>query len=96
MSRRTRDWTFLTNHAAVLISVAREPELRIRDIAERVGITERAAHSILSDLADEGYLTIIKDGRRNSYKVHPETAMRHPMARGHQIGEVMAVLGRSD
>ena len=88
-----KTWTFLTNHAAVLISVARDPGLRIRDIAEEVGITERAAHSILADLVKEGYLSITKDGRRNTYEVHPEVRMRRDLARDHRIGEIVDILG---
>ena len=62
-------WTFLTNHAHVLLTIAAEPEIRIRDIASEVGITERAAHRIVADLEEAGYLKVTKVGRRNEYVV---------------------------
>ena len=86
-------WTFLTNHGQVLLCVARDPAMRLRDIAEAVGITERAAQRIVSDLVEEGYLERRKVGRRNEYVVNPEAPLRHPLARDHEIGEVLGVLG---
>ena len=86
-------WTFLTNHAHVLLTVSRNPDMRMRDIADAVGITERAAQRIVGDLVDEGYVTRRKVGRRNEYKVNPETPLRHPLSRDHEIGEVLDVLG---
>ena len=85
-------WTFLTNHAHVLLAIAAEPEIRIRDIAAEVGITERAAHRIVADLEDAGYLTVTKVGRRNEYVVKRELPMRHPAERHHRIGELLKVL----
>ena len=64
-SLETRSWTFVTNHAAVLLCVASDPEIRMRDIADRVGITERAAQRIVADLFDESYVTRRRGGRRN-------------------------------
>lgn len=93
-SERTKTWTFLTNHAHVLLAIAQDPEQRIRDIADVVGITERAAHAILQDLVDDGYVTVIKEGRRNSYEVHPELPFRHPSLRDHGIGEIVKVLSK--
>ena len=91
------DWTFLTNHAHVLLCVARDPGVRHRDLAVQVGITERAAQRIVADLVDAGYLTSIRDGRRNRYELHRELPLRHPLEREHQIGEILAVLeGRTD
>jgi DNA-binding MarR family transcriptional regulator len=86
-------WTFVTNHAAVLLSIARDPEVRLRDIAEEVGITERAAQRILRDLVDEGYVERRRVGRRNVYVVRPKQLMRHRVAQHHQIGELLAILG---
>ncbi|WP_199509863.1 helix-turn-helix transcriptional regulator [Nucisporomicrobium flavum] len=86
------DWTFLTNHAHVLICVARDPGLRHRDLAAQVGITERAAQRIVADLVEAGYLTSTRDGRRNRYQLHRELPLRHPLEREHQIGEILAVL----
>ena len=75
-------WTFLTNHAHALLSIARDPGLRLRDVAEQVGVTERAAQRIVSDLVDAGYLERLRDGRRNSYRVRPDRPLRvaHIMA----------------
>lgn len=89
-----RTWTFLTNHAHVLVCLAEEPDIRGRDIAARVGITERAAQSIVADLVAGGYVTRIKEGRRNRYGVNPEAALRHPLEDDHTIGELLVTLGR--
>lgn len=72
-------WTFLSNHAHVLVSVASSPMLRLRDIAEHVGITERAVQKILSDLEQAGFVRRIKDGRRNRYEVTTDGSLRHPL-----------------
>lgn len=85
-------WTFLTNHAHVLVCIARDPEIRGRDIAAQVGITERAAQSIISDLVSAGYLTRTRVGRRNRYDLHPESPLRHPLERDHTVGELLQVL----
>ena len=85
-------WTFLTNHAHVLLCIARDPDIRIRDIADGVGITERAAQRIVSDLVDEGYVQRKRVGRRNEYVVNSEVPLRHPLSRDHEIGEVLGVL----
>ncbi|WP_433304170.1 helix-turn-helix transcriptional regulator [Actinoplanes sp. CA-030573] len=86
------DWTFLTNHSHVLLCVAREPDIRHRDLAERVGITERAAQRIVADLIEAGYLTSVREGRRNRYDLNPDLPLRHPLEREHRIGEILAVL----
>lgn len=88
------DWTFLTNHAHVMLCVAQDPGVRHRDVAERVGITERAAQRIVADLVEAGYLNRIKEGRRNRYELNAELPLRHPLERGHNIGEILAVLQR--
>jgi MarR family len=85
-------WTFLTNHLHVLACLARDPELRIRDIADRIGITERATVQILSQLEATGYLTKTRVGRRNHYTVHGELPLRHPMHKGRQVGELLRVI----
>jgi hypothetical protein len=85
-------WVFLTNHAHVLLSVARDPEARARDIAERVGITERAAQRILSDLLSEGYIAKTKIGRRNRYTVNRRGHLRHPVFRDFEIGPLLDTL----
>ena len=85
-------WTFLTNHAHVLLAIAAEPDLRVRDIAERVGITERAVQRIVTELETAGYLEIIREGRRNHYRVNTSQPLRHPAEVHHQIGELLQVL----
>ncbi len=87
------DWTFLTNHAHVLLCVSKDPGMRLRDIAEAVGITERAAQRIIAELVADGYLTRERDGRRNRYQLYPELPLRHPLERSHQIGELLTTLG---
>ncbi len=86
------DWTFLTNHTHVLLCVARDPGARLRDVAEVVGITERAAQRIVAELEEAGYLTRSRDGRRNRYEVHPDVPLRHPLEREHAVGEILDVL----
>ncbi len=88
-------WTFLTNHSHVLICIAQNPEARMRDIAERVGITERAVQRIVEELSDAGYLKVEKVGRRNTYNVMGKRYLRHPVEEHVQITELLGiVLGR--
>jgi DNA-binding MarR family transcriptional regulator len=86
------NWLFLTNHAHVLLCVARDPQARTRDIAEQVGITERATQRILADLVAEGYVTRAKLGRRNRYTINPRGNLRHPIFRNLAIGPLLEVL----
>jgi DNA-binding MarR family transcriptional regulator len=88
----TGRWVFLTNHAHVLLCIARDPQARARDIAEQVGITERAAQRILADLVAEGYVTRTKVGRRNRYTINPGGRLRHPIFRDLPIGPLLDVL----
>lgn len=85
-------WTFLTNHAHVLIALASDPDLRIRDVATRVGITERAAQRILHDLVAEGYVQRRKLGRRNTYRLVLDRPLRHPVEARHTVRELIDVL----
>lgn len=87
-------WTFLTNHTHVLVCLAEEPDVRGRDIATRVGITERAAQAIVADLVADGYVTRSREGRRNRYVVHPDAPLRHPLESDHTVGELLVTLGR--
>jgi len=89
-------WTFLTNHAHVLLCVAANPQILLRDVASLVGVTERAAQRIVSELEQEGYLTRERVGRRNTYRLNPDRPLRHPLDRGHHIGELLAVFSASD
>ena len=86
------DWTFLTNHAHVLICIAQDPNARLRDVADRVGITERAAQRIVADLVEAGYVERSKEGRRNRYRLNADLPLRHPIEREHSIGEVIELL----
>jgi DNA-binding MarR family transcriptional regulator len=85
-------WTFLTNHGHVLLCLARAPDRRIRELAEDVGITERAVQRILRDLTDGGYLSVEKEGRRNHYVVRDEAPLRHPVEARHTVGELLGAL----
>ena len=85
-------WSFLTNHARVLVCIAHDPGVRLRDIAERAGITERTAYGIVTDLADAGYVVKEKDGRRNRYQVQAHLPLPETTTRETSIGEVLAVL----
>jgi predicted ArsR family transcriptional regulator len=78
----TSHWTFLTNHAHVLLCVSGDPSIRVRDIASRVGITERAALRILHDLVQDGHVVAERVGRRNRYRLLTTQPMRHPMEQG--------------
>jgi DNA-binding IclR family transcriptional regulator len=83
-------WGFLTNHAHALICIARDPGVRVRDIAECVGITERAAHRIVCDLVDGGYVEKHRLGARNFYEVHPELPLRRESVADVAVGDVLA------
>jgi predicted transcriptional regulator len=85
-------WTFVTNHTQVLVCIARDPDARLRDVAASIGITERAAQRIVSDLVDAGFLDRERVGRRNRYVVNREMAMRHPAQFGHEIGPLLELL----
>lgn len=87
-------WTFLTNHAHVLVCIAEDPDVRGRDIATLVGITERAAQAIVADLVAEGCVTRTKVGRRNRYTINSDAPLRHPLEHDHTIGELLVALGR--
>src|SRR2546423_10560129 len=88
-STQAPGWDFLTNHAHVLTCVAHDPGIRLRDIAAAVGITERAAHRILSELVEEGYVLRERQGRRNRYQVKPDLPLRHPLVEGRAVGDLL-------
>jgi hypothetical protein len=85
-------WTFLTNHAQVLVCIARDAGIRLREIGERVGITERAAHRIVVELAAAGYITRERTGRRNRYTINAHSPLPDPVARERNVGELLAIL----
>ena len=91
-ARPAGTWGFLTNHAHVLLCIARDPQSRARDIAEEVGITERATQRILADLIAEGYVTRTRVGRRNRYKINPRGHLRHPVLRDLSIKPLIEAL----
>ena len=90
-SATTPGWTFLSNHAHVLIFLLRNPDARLRDIGDAVGITERFAHSVVSDLVAAGYLSVSRTGRRNTYSVHDTLNLRHPLEADFSVGELLQI-----
>jgi predicted ArsR family transcriptional regulator len=95
-SDERKPWRFLSNHTQVLLCLRRDPDARYRDIAQMVGITERAAQRIVADLIDSGYVESERVGRRNRYRVNADVAMRHPAQDGHLIGELLDLLRLDD
>ena len=91
-----RSWRFVTNHTQVLLCIASDPGVRLRDVADTVGITERAAQRILADLVEEGYVTRERVGRRNRYVVNEDLRMRHPSQFDHEVGELLELLKLPD
>lgn len=89
---RRNHWTFLTNHARVLIAIARDPGVRLRDIAASCDLTERTVQAIVTDLETDGYLTRTRDGRRNRYAIAPGARFRHPAEAGLEIAGLLAYL----
>jgi DNA-binding transcriptional regulator LsrR (DeoR family) len=92
VERESTGWTFLTNHAHVLICLARDPDLRLTEVAQMVGIGERAVHRIVHELQAAGYLEVDKDGRRNVYTLDLEQPLRHPLEADWQIGVIVEPL----
>jgi DNA-binding MarR family transcriptional regulator len=84
-------WSFLTNHAQVLVCIAHDPEIRLREIGDSVGITERAAHRIVVELAAAGYIARERRGRRNHYTIEPDLPLPDPLARGRKVGDLLAI-----
>lgn len=95
-ARTSGTWTFLTNHAHVLVCLRSDPTLRVRDLADRVGITERAAHRILTDLTRSGYVSKERDGRRNKYRLNLDHPMRHPLERSKLVRDLLDALASTD
>lgn len=85
-------WTFLTNHAHVLLCIAQDPAIRMRDVAERVGITERAVQRIVGELEEAGYLQRERDGRQNRYEVRSNLPFRHPIERGCEVSALIEIV----
>jgi len=91
-----KSWHFVTSHTQVLLCLQRNPNTRLRDIAQNVGITERAAQRIVTDLVEADYVTRKRVGRRNHYTVNSSARMRHPSQREHEIGELLDLLRLDD
>ncbi len=89
----SEQWTFLTNHAHVLVLLDRDPNLRIRELALEVGITERATQRIIGELVESEYLTRHRQGRRNSYSLNRNRPLRHPLESHHTVGELLDAVG---
>ena len=90
------DWSFLTNHARVLLCIAHDPGVRLRDIAARTGVTERTAYGIVTDLTEAGYVVKHKDGRRNRYQIQAHLPLPETDSRERTIGEILALLTGTD
>lgn len=86
------EWTFLSNYGHVLFCITMDSTARLRDIAEKVGITERAVQRIVSELERGGIITRIREGRRNRYEVHAQEHLRHPLEAKHTVGELITAL----
>jgi predicted ArsR family transcriptional regulator len=93
---KTASWSFLTNHAQVLICLAEDPDIRLREIGDAVGITERAAHRIVTDLIASGYVSRARNGRRNRYTVRYHVPLPDPLARGQKVGDLLEILAEAD
>ena len=92
----TSAWSFLTNHAGVLLCIAQDPGARLRDIGDAVGITERAAHRIVAELTAAGYVSRRRVGRRNHYTIQSDLPIPDPLTRGQRVGDLLAILAGDD
>jgi len=90
------EWGFLTNHARVLLCIAHDPGVRLRDIAARTGVTERTAYGIVTDLTEAGYVVKHRDGRRNRYQIQAHLPLPETDSRERTIGEILALLAGAD
>ena len=96
MTSTSPTWTFLTNHTHTLLVIWRQPDVRVRDIAEQVGITERAVMRIIRELADAGVISISKQGRENRYEVVGDLHLRHPLEKNRTVGQLLEVLSKGE
>ncbi len=98
MEKAAPSWTFLTNHAQVLVCIANDPEIRLREIAALVGITERAVHRIVVELADAGYLSRRRNGRRNQYTIKSDLPIHDPVVsdRSQNVGKLLEILSGAE
>ena len=84
-------WTLLSNHGHVLVALSKDPTLRIRDLVESIGITERSVRAIIADLKDGGYISIVKSGRRNEYRINEDANFRHPAEATYQVNQLLKI-----
>jgi DNA-binding IscR family transcriptional regulator len=91
-----RRWTFLSNHGHVLVCLARNPDMRLRDIADAVGITERSTQTIVNDLEEAGYVVKERVGRRNHYRLNSDLPLRHPLEEHRAVGELLDLIVGED
>ncbi len=91
-SHETPTWSFLTNHARVLLCIAEDPGVRLREIGDRVGITERAAHRIVDELVDAGYVDRARNGRRNQYAIRRTVSLPDALVHERNVGDLLAIL----
>lgn len=89
-------WTFLTNHARVLLCVAQQPGVRVREVAQVIGVTERCVQRILAELEDAGYVSRVHQGRRNSYEIHADLPLRHPVEQHQRVSALLGLLRREE
>lgn len=95
MNSTPAHWTFLSNHSHVLICLARDPSMRMREVADQVGITERAVQRIVRELTEAGVIEARKVGRRNQYRIHRDTALRHPLESRRTVGNLLDAVQNS-
>ena len=95
-STEARTWSFLTNHALVLLCIAQDSGIRLREIGDRIGVTERAAHRIVDELVAGGYISRMRNGRRNHYTIHRQLPLPDRLAHRQQVGELLDVLNTRD
>ena len=86
------EWSFLTNHARALLCIAHDPDVRLRDIADALGVTERSAYGLVGDLTEAGYVVKERNGRRNRYQIRAQLPLRESSSRERTIGEMLELL----
>jgi len=91
---KSHEWTFFTNHAHVMVCLLKDPEQSLREVAQAVGITERAVQRIIGELVDAGYLSRSRKGRCNQYTIHTDKQLRHPLESHHTLADVLDVITR--
>jgi DNA-binding MarR family transcriptional regulator len=85
-------WSFLTLHARILLCLAEDPDIRLRDLGDAVGVTERAAQRVITELVEAGYVSRIRKGRRNHYTIRSDLSLPDPLARGQKVGDLLGLL----